>query len=336
MRGVPARLKLQITRKIDESYTVTDGMTLGRSDRADVVLLDGAISRVHARVEQRDGRFWIVDAGSSNGILVNGAKAEAHALVEGDLVQIGNKKLAFTEAEPLPATPAHTVDLTKKPLASYPMEQIIASEDVLLRIPTIQPLMEMIYEIVAQLIIRSPLKGDPERDFITAVQEAVRNAATHGNRWSPGKVLTLRYARDTEKVVALIADQGTGFDYKQVLHESRRIGRKTVAREEFLKTAKSGRGLVRMLAAVDAVEFNEKGNEVILTKFLERRGTGETKWRAGDLPTRRDERARSEGPTIRRVREPQPIEPGDVDLDKLIGDATGDHPWIDEPDELEF
>ena len=333
---MPARLKLHITRKIDESYTVTDGMTLGRSDRADVVLLDSAISRIHARVEQRAGRFWIVDSGSSNGILVNGAKADAHALIEGDLVQIGNKKLVFTEAEPLPAAPAHTVDLTKRPLASYPMEQIIAAEDVLLMIPTIQPLMEMIYEIVAQLIIKSPLKGEPERDFITAVQEAVRNAATHGNKWSPGKTLTLRYARDNEKVVALIADQGTGFDYKQVLHESRRIGRKTLAREEFLKSATKGRGLVRMLAAVDAVEFNDKGNEVILTKFLERRGTGETKWRGEDMPTRRDARAQGDGPTMRRERAPQPIDPGDVDLDKLITDATGDHDWIDEPDELEL
>ncbi len=279
------RLKVQITEKIQESYEVRDGLTIGRSNKNDLVLLDPSVSRVHAILSVRDGRPVIRDNGSANGILVNGVKVPEHPLAEGDRVSIGAKSLVFTVAAPVPETPGTVVDLTKKPLASYPMKEIVRRDDVLLVIPTIEPLMEMIYEIVAQMILESPLQGEAQAGFISAVQEGVRNGATHGNKWSPGRRLRLRYVRTLDQVTALVADEGGGFDYKAVLEKSRKIGSKTVQREKFLKEAKEGRGVVKMLAAVDAVEYNEKGNEVILTKYVHSRGGGKTKWVRGDMET---------------------------------------------------
>ncbi|MHC5018742.1 MAG: FHA domain-containing protein [Planctomycetota bacterium] len=333
---MPARLRLHITEKIDEVYTVSDGMTLGRSDDADVVLLDRAISRIHARVEERDGTFWIVDAGSSNGILINGEKLPECNLEEGMQLTIGNKSLTYTEAEPLPPEPSFVVDLTKKPLASYPMEEIIASDDVLLKIPTIEPLMEMVYEIVSQMVINSPLQGEAEARFITGVQDAVRNGAMHGNQWNPGKVLTLRYARDAEKVVALIGDKGEGFDYRAVLAESRKVGRDTKVRDEFLSGDGSGKGIVRMLAAVDAVEFNETGNQVILTKFVDGSGAV-SKWDPAEEKTT----VAKKQPGADESVELEPIDPAELDafLEKEGGADPApaeDAPTEDEPDELEL
>lgn len=311
-------------------------MTLGRSDEADIVLLDRAISRIHARVEERDGAFWIVDAGSSNGILVNGEKLPESNLEEGMELVIGNKSLTYTEAEPLPAEPSFVVDLTKKPLASYPMEEIIASDDVLLKIPTIEPLMEMVYEIVSQMVINSPLQGEAEARFIRGVQDAVRNGAMHGNQWSPGKVLTLRYARDAEKVVALISDMGQGFDYRAQLAESRRVGRDTKVRDEFLAGEGAGRGMVRMLAAVDSVEFNETGNQIVLTKFVDGSAAA-SKWAPAEEKTRIAKPSGAEESV-----ELEPIDPADLDS-FMSGRQTGAgetpteiETGEDGPDELEI
>ena len=299
------RLKLEITPKIQEAYAVKDDLTLGRSPSNDIVLLDGAVSRVHARVFVRPDGVWLRDEKSANGVLVNGTKITEVRLAEGDRVQIGAKHLVFTEAPALPEKPGTVVDLTKKPLASYDMKAIVEQADVLLVIPTIEPLMEMIYEIVAQMILHSALEGEAQQDFITAVQEAVRNGATHGNKWNPGRTLQLRYARDPDKVVSLVRDAGPGFDYKEIMERGRKIGRRTVVREAFLEGKGPGRGVVRMLAAVDQVEYNETGNEVILTKYVHRQGTGDTKWGRAEMPTIQvHPRDLAGGGTVRRERPP--------------------------------
>ena len=46
-------------------------LTLGRSSDNDVVLRDFSVSRHHARVEDVDGAFRIVDLESTNGIRIN-------------------------------------------------------------------------------------------------------------------------------------------------------------------------------------------------------------------------------------------------------------------------
>jgi len=262
------KLKVEITSKISESYDVHDGMTIGRAETNDIVLLDGSISRVHAKIQIEGDRVAILDNRSSNGVVVNGKKVEKKALNEGDVLRLGIKTIHFTVESPVKENPDFIVDLTKKPLASYPMKEILASPDVLLIIPTIEPLMEMIYEIAAQMVIAGGLPEEAQKGMIFAVQEAVRNGAKHGNRFDPGKVLRFRYARDAYKVVALIEDQGPGFDYKAVLEKAKEVGRKTEEREKALESGAEGAGVLFMLASVDRVEFNRQGNQVILTKVL--------------------------------------------------------------------
>jgi sigma-B regulation protein RsbU (phosphoserine phosphatase) len=66
--------------------------TIGRSMNNDMVLLDGAVSREHASVQDKGGRWLLVDRGSRHGTLLNGVRLEAGepAVIRGgDLVRIG-------------------------------------------------------------------------------------------------------------------------------------------------------------------------------------------------------------------------------------------------------
>ncbi|MHC4601167.1 MAG: ATP-binding protein [Planctomycetota bacterium] len=263
-----AKIKVKITEKIVESYDVIDEMTIGRGAGNEIILLDGSISRLHAIIHLKGDRISIEDNGSSNGVVVNGKKVDTRILSEGDILKLGNKTLIFTTETPIKAEPDKLVDLTKKPLADYPMEEIIASDDVLLIIPTIEPLMEMIYEIGAQLVLASQLKDEAREGMVFAVQEAVRNAAKHGNRFNPGKVIRFRLARDPYKVIAFVEDQGPGFDYKAQLDKAKEVGRRTEERQKYIQSGEKGAGVVLMLSHLDRVEYNREGNQVILTKYI--------------------------------------------------------------------
>jgi two-component system, cell cycle response regulator len=64
--------------------------TLGRAKEAHVRIDDPGISRVHARVVRtEEGRFFVEDLKSTNGVFVNGAKADRVELGTADRIQIG-------------------------------------------------------------------------------------------------------------------------------------------------------------------------------------------------------------------------------------------------------
>jgi serine/threonine protein kinase len=51
-------------------YPIRDAITLGRDERCDIQFTGPYISRWHAKVFARDGRYWIQDLGSRNGTFV--------------------------------------------------------------------------------------------------------------------------------------------------------------------------------------------------------------------------------------------------------------------------
>ena len=74
-------------------------MTIGRSDRCDIVLEDRQVSRFHARVSWSGSTYQLEDLGSKNGTHVNGDEnRSATPLNDGDEFQIGLRfKLAFVD-----------------------------------------------------------------------------------------------------------------------------------------------------------------------------------------------------------------------------------------------
>ena len=72
-----------------------DRTLIGRSPDCDVFLDDVTVSRRHAVLVRRDGRFYIEDQGSLNGTFVNRRRIDAAELANGDEVQIGKYRLTF-------------------------------------------------------------------------------------------------------------------------------------------------------------------------------------------------------------------------------------------------
>ncbi len=72
-----------------------DDVGLGRTDENDVVIDHRSISKQHARISLDNGTWMLADAGSSNGIKVNGEAYRQTALRKGDIIELGHVKLRF-------------------------------------------------------------------------------------------------------------------------------------------------------------------------------------------------------------------------------------------------
>jgi diguanylate cyclase (GGDEF)-like protein len=73
-----------------------DIVVFGRALEADIRLNDSKASRLHARIEMKDGTsFRIKDLGSTNGTLVNGQVVKDAALKDGDKILIGDHLFRF-------------------------------------------------------------------------------------------------------------------------------------------------------------------------------------------------------------------------------------------------
>lgn len=80
-----------------------EGLTLGRDAGCDVVVAAANVSRRHARIDQVQGGYELVDT-STNGVFVNGARVQgALALARGDTVRIGLDEFRFYADPELPA-----------------------------------------------------------------------------------------------------------------------------------------------------------------------------------------------------------------------------------------
>jgi hypothetical protein len=77
------------------TFEIDDGTTVGRAVSCAVRIDGNHISRVHARFVRRSAGFAIQDAGSRNGIFVNGQKVSEKDLARDDEIEIGEHLLVF-------------------------------------------------------------------------------------------------------------------------------------------------------------------------------------------------------------------------------------------------
>lgn len=93
-------------RDTGETRPLRDGMVLGRLPACDWPVDAASVSRRHARIERRDGDWWVVDLGSSNGTKVDGRRVDQALLHPGSLLTLGDVAFDVTGETPPQSRPA--------------------------------------------------------------------------------------------------------------------------------------------------------------------------------------------------------------------------------------
>jgi pSer/pThr/pTyr-binding forkhead associated (FHA) protein len=93
----PNRLVMLAGPTPGEEYPLVDErLTIGRAEDATISVNHNSVSRLHCEVHALgEGRFEIVDKGSSNGVRVNGADLRRGIIEAGDIIELGDVKFKF-------------------------------------------------------------------------------------------------------------------------------------------------------------------------------------------------------------------------------------------------
>jgi ABC transport system ATP-binding/permease protein len=76
-----------------------DRMTVGRAEDATISVNHNSVSRLHCEIHALgDGRFEIVDKGSSNGVRVNAVELKRSIIEAGDVIELGDVRFKFVGA----------------------------------------------------------------------------------------------------------------------------------------------------------------------------------------------------------------------------------------------
>jgi transcriptional regulator with GAF, ATPase, and Fis domain len=80
-------------------------ITVGRSLRNEVAILDRLASRVHCSIEWSEGKLLLTDLGSQNGTVVNGERVLARDLRRGDVIRVGAAEIEVGGVAPVAEEP---------------------------------------------------------------------------------------------------------------------------------------------------------------------------------------------------------------------------------------
>jgi serine/threonine-protein kinase RsbW len=112
---------------------------------------------------------------------------------------------------------------------------------------------------IARILSEMAQAGFGERDRFgvrLALEEAIVNAIKHGNRGDPAKWVQVSYAISASEIVTEVEDQGPGFNPCQIPNP--------LAPENLERPG--GRGVFLMRHYMTFVQYNERGNRVLLAK----------------------------------------------------------------------
>ena len=99
-------------------------------------------------------------------------------------------------------------------------------------------------------------EGRPYFHVQMALEEALVNAVTHGNKESPDKVVEVEFKLRDDCVSIRIKDQGAGFRPEDLPDP----------RDDDRLECTNGRGVMLIREMMDEVNYNDVGNEVVMVK----------------------------------------------------------------------
>jgi anti-sigma regulatory factor (Ser/Thr protein kinase)/CheY-like chemotaxis protein len=113
-----------------------------------------------------------------------------------------------------------------------------------------------------------------ERDLLmTAFRELLVNAMEHGAGFDPEKVVEVTAARTKRAIVYHFRDPGAGFDAADLKHATQSASPELLMEAALRRSEKGlragGFGMLIVRHIVDELVYNERGNEVLLIKYVD-------------------------------------------------------------------
>lgn len=132
---------------------------------------------------------------------------------------------------------------------------------------------------------------DPERDEVaTAFREMLLNAIEHGGRFDPNQFVEISYVRARHAVACRIKDPGEGFSLEEIRHAAVSNPPDQPLQHQAYRDAAGlrpgGFGVLITSKLVDELIYGEKGNDVLLIKYLDAHETTSRKSRKGPITER--------------------------------------------------
>jgi pSer/pThr/pTyr-binding forkhead associated (FHA) protein len=96
-----------------------DTNNIGRASNNEIKIADAGVSSKHAKIWAEEGRWWVMDLGSTNGTLVNNADIDREELKDGDKLSFGPILAQFVQAakrRPGPTTGRAQVEAAAPPV----------------------------------------------------------------------------------------------------------------------------------------------------------------------------------------------------------------------------
>jgi len=118
--------------------------------------------------------------------------------------------------------------------------------------------LHLVEKFVDDFSTNSKIDHDVYGNVLIATLEAANNAITHGNKLDETKQVEIIFAKDDDKILLSVKDEGDGFDYKLLPDPTS---------PENLENM-SGRGVFLMSKLSDKIEFEGNGSLVTMTFFL--------------------------------------------------------------------
>jgi DNA-binding response OmpR family regulator len=119
------------------------------------------------------------------------------------------------------------------------------------------------------------LPAAEQEHVTTAFREILLNAIEHGGGSDPDKKVTITYVRTMRAALYYVRDPGEGFSFDHLEHaavsnpEDSPVEHAEV--REKMGMRPGGFGIMMTRQLVDELIYNERGNEVLLIKYLDRR-----------------------------------------------------------------
>lgn len=187
---------------IKEQWVLSDNeILIGRDEQCQIKLPSRWISRVHVRLTRKGDRFEVEDAGSKNGLYINGERVyKSQVLEDGDKLQLApGLDLIFVDSEstaPLPGRSLEPLVLDYDERQVYVRGQLISPALSMQQFQVLATLMENPGKVYSrQEVVNAAWPGDnPDGVSDDAVDAMIRRLRQRLTALAPGHefIVTVR------------------------------------------------------------------------------------------------------------------------------------------------